>query len=621
MGGIAGIYNLDDRGVDPDVFDRMMLLMRPWGPDGTATWLEGSIALGHGAFHTTPEACTEVQPLADASGTRRVTFDGRIDNREEIRRDLVDNGIHPRTDSDAELVLCAYSLWGEDCAAHLLGDFAFAIWDASDRQLYCARDIIGCRPFYYHHDPTRFVFGSEVAQVLEAQSIDTTPNEGFVAEVLAVEVTSRDETLYRGIQRLPPAHYLVVTPRGLRCHRYWEIDLFRQIRCKDLREYTERFFELFREAVRCRMRSSGPVGAELSGGVDSSSVVGMAQHLSREGLASGQGFETFSWIFPGMKCDESGYIGEVVRMWELQSNTVFPRVDAGLFADELRQSRYVTTDAIGLNVDARKRLMHARGFRVILTGLGGDDWLSGADNPYPDLLKGLQVRQVLAELGRDTRELGRARAIRRFLGLAAETTGPLFRVRKALARRRDPRPWLTKAFRRQTALDDRCDSLFAARRFPSNAQRERYWFLANGWLPQGFEMSSWSSARYQVDFRHPLLDRRIIEFAFAIPEDCRRHNGEQKYLLRQAMKNLIPAAVFTRRTKSDFSHVMWELLDASGGESLFGRMSIADRGWVDTARLAGMCRNALADYRSGGDPSGAWILWSAHAIETWLRLQ
>jgi asparagine synthase (glutamine-hydrolysing) len=621
MSGIAGIYNLDGRGIDPEVFDRMMLLMRPWGPDGTAKWMDGRVALGHGAFHTTPEACTEVQPLADASGSRRLTFDGRIDNREEIRRDLVDKGIVPRGQSDAELVLCAYSLWGDECAAHLLGDFAFAIWDACDRRLYCARDIVGCRPFYYHHDATRFVFGSEVAQVLEAPSIDTAPNEGVVAEFLAVEVTSRDETLYRGIRRLPPAHYLVVTPRGLRCHRYWDIDLYKQTRFKDPLEYTQRFFELFREAVRCRMRSNGPVGAELSGGVDSSSVVCMAQHLFREGLAAGQGFETFSWIFPGMKCDESEYIGEVVRRWELRSNTVIPRVAAGRFADQVRQSRYMTTDAIGLYADSRKDLQHTRGFRVILTGLGGDDWLAGADNPYPDFLKGLRYRQVIAELGRDMNELGRARAIRVLLSSAVQTNRPLSRIRNAIARRRDSTPWLTTTFRRQTALDDRRDSIYAARRFPSNAQRERYWFLANGWLPLGREMSSWSSARYQIEQRHPLLDRRIIEFAFGIPEDYRRRNGEHKFVLRQAMRNLLPGAVFTRRTKADFSHVTWELLDSLGGAELFGPMRIAERGWVNGDRLAQMSSAALAEYRAGGHPTRPWVSWLAYAVETWVCLQ
>jgi len=620
MSGIAGVYNLDDREIDRDAFDRIMLLMRPWGPDGTAEWLDGSVALGYGAFHTTPEAAAEIQPLSDRARQLHLVFDGRIDNREELRRDLGAKGVEPRDDTDAELVLCAYSLWGESCAVRLLGDFAFAIWDSKNRELYCVRDVVGCRPFYYHHDHSQFVFGSEVAQVLEARSVDTTPNEGVAAEFLAVEVTSRDETLYRGVQRLPPAHYLVVTARGLRRQRYWDIDLDRQVRYKDPQEYTRHFFELFQEAVRCRMRSDGPVGAELSGGVDSSSVVGMAQHLFREGLAPERGFETFSWVFPGMKCDESAYIDDVVRMWKLRTNKVFPSVDARCFADQVRHSRYVTTDAVGLYADARKELQHKRGFRVVLTGLGGDDWLSGADNPYPDLLRSLRGRDVLSDLRRDVSQLGRVGATRLLLGSVAQASRPLSRIRDAINRRRDRMPWLTKEFRARTALGDRCNSMYAGRSFPSNAQRERYCFLANGWLPLGCEMSSWSSARHRVDQRHPLYDRRIIEFGFGIPEDCRRRNGEQKFVLRQAMKNLIPGSVFGRSTKADFSHTMWESLDSLGGASLFDRMAIADRGWVDAAVLTEMCNNALADYRAGGDPSGAWVLWSAYAVETWLRL-
>jgi asparagine synthase (glutamine-hydrolysing) len=620
MSGIAGIWNLDGREIDRDVFDRVMLLMRPWGPDGTATWLDGNVALGYGAFHTTPEAAAESQPLSDSTGRFRLVFDGRIDNREELGRDLGAKGVQPRDDTDAELVLCAYYLWKNDCAARLLGDFAFAIWDAKDRQMYCARDILGVRPFYYHYDDAQFFFGSEVAQVLEAPSLDTTPNEGVVAEFLAVEVTSRDETLYQGVQRLPPAHFLVVTAEGLRCQRYWDIDLDRQIRFKDQREYAQRFFELFREAVSCRMRSNGPVGAELSGGLDSTSVVGMAQHLFREGHAAAQAFETFSWVFPGMKCDESAYIDDVVRMWKVRSNTVFPRIDAERFAEQVRSSRYLTTDAVGLYADVRKNLQHERGFRVVLTGMGGDDWFTGADNPYPDLLRKLRLPTVLSEFANDVGDLGRNGAARLLLRGAAQTVWPFSRVLAARDRRLDRWPWLRNEFRIRTGLADRVDSMYQGRTFPSHAQRERYWFLGNGWLPLGCELNNWSSARHQVDHRHPLFDRRLIEFGFGIPEDHRRRNGERKFVLRQAMKSLIPESVLTRSTKANFTHTIWEPLDALGGAALFDGTRIADRGWVDGARLGRMCSNALADYRSGGEPSGPWVVWSAYAIETWLRL-
>jgi asparagine synthase (glutamine-hydrolysing) len=162
--------------------------------------------------------------------------------------------------------------------------------------------------------------------------------------------------------------------------------------------------------------------------------------------------------------------------------------------------------------------------------------------------------------------------------------------------------------------------MYAGRRFPSNALRERFWFLGNGWLPLGAEMASWAAARHQVDHRHPLFDRRLIEFGFGIPEDCRRRDGQRKFVMREAMKELLPELIYRRRTKMDFSMAMWEQLDALGGAALFDGMRIADRGWVDGARLGRMCSNALEKYRSGGDPSGPWVVWTAYAIETWLRL-
>ncbi len=621
MSGIAGIWNFDGREIDRDVFDRVMLLMRPWGPDGTAAWMGGNVALGYGAFHTTPEAAAENQPLSDSTGRFRLVFDGRIDNREELRRDLSAKGVQPRDDTDAELVLCAYFLWKNDCAARLLGDFAFAIWDPKDRQLYCARDVLGCRPFYYHHDPSQFVFGSEVAQILEAPSIDTTPNEGLAAEFLAVEVTSRDETLYQGVRRLPPAHFLIVTADGLRCQRYWDIDLDRQIRFGNPQEYAERFFELFRDAVRCRMRSNGPIGAELSGGLDSSSVVGMAQHLFREGHAAAWGFETFSSVFPGMKCDESAYIDDVVRMWNLRNNASVPQLEVEEFAREVRESRYLTANPVSLAVAQREGLQHERGFRVILTGSGGDDWFSGADNPYPDMLGRFRLGVALSEFMHDVGDLGRNAAFRLLLRGAAQAFWPFSRLLGARDRRRNRWPWLTREFRARTTLDDRCDAIYAGRTFPSNAQRNRFYALENGWLPLSWEMCSRASARQSVDQRHPLFDRRVIEFAFAVPEECHRRGGERKFLLRHAMKGLLPDSVLGRRTKAEFSHLIWEPLRALGGPRLFERMRIADRGWVNAGRLAEMCRNGLSGYRSGGNPGGAWAVWSAYAVETWLLAQ
>jgi asparagine synthase (glutamine-hydrolysing) len=285
MSGIAGVYNLDGRPVDAALLRRMTERIAHRGPDGAGYWMDGPIGLGHQMLHTTPEALVEKQPFLNARGDLCLTLDGRVDNREELRAALEAHGAKLRTDTDAELVLQAYECWGEECPRRLLGDFAFAIWDRRQRQLFCARDILGFKPFYYYTDGRTFLFGSELPQLFEDTTIRREPNEGMIGEYLVMAVTSQEETLYRDIFRLPPAHVVSVQGGQLRKERYWTLDLAKQIRYRTDEEYAAHFFAVFKEAVRCRLRSHGAVGAHLSGGLDSSSVVCMAQGLYREGGA------------------------------------------------------------------------------------------------------------------------------------------------------------------------------------------------------------------------------------------------------------------------------------------------------------------------------------------------
>jgi len=238
MSGISGIFNLDGSPVDRDLLRRMTERIRHRGPDRTGYWTSGPVGFGHQMFCTTPESLREQQPLANDSGTLCLTFDGRVDNREELRTALRSTDFHPRDDTDAELVLRAYECWGEDSPCKILGDFAYAIWDGGTRRLFCARDILGLKPFYYYTNGRIFLFGSELQQLFEFKELSTKPNEGMIAEHLADEVTNREETLWEGILRVPPAHALVVEAgRSPRKTRYWDIDYSRKIRYGTAQEY------------------------------------------------------------------------------------------------------------------------------------------------------------------------------------------------------------------------------------------------------------------------------------------------------------------------------------------------------------------------------------------------
>jgi asparagine synthase (glutamine-hydrolysing) len=626
VSGICGSVSLDGRPADRKLLHAMAARMSPRGPNGVRHWAEGPVAFAHAALHTTPESLRETQPLTSPSGLLCLTLDGRVDNRGELKAAIEDKSILLRDDTDAELVLRAYELWGEGCAARILGDFAFAIWDAARHYLFCARDILGFKPFYYFHDGRRFLFASEPAQILEDSTISRDVNEGMVGEFLSVRITNREETLYNAIYRLPPAHFLIVGPQKFRKQRYWDIDLRKQLPSGKQEEYSDEFFEIFREAVRCRMRSVGPVGAELSGGLDSSSVVGMAQYLIREGSVPARGFESFSAVFPGLRCDETPYIRDVSDMWGLHSNRIVPKIDTGRFAGEVREHKYVPTDPTGRLADSRLEIQARRGFQVILTGWGGDDWLGGDEYPHADLLRNFKVSALLRQIRSDRAQFGLLESGRFFLNrgvlplLPRSLRAGLRHIRSAAGR--GPVPWIPVEFSNRIHLQQRGDVMYEGHKFQSDRQKARYWYVANGWTTFACELWDRSLARYVMEQRHPFCDRRVIEFAFALPQEQLCLDGRTKIILRSSMRDLLPEGVRERSDKAEFSFVFGDVFESMGGERLFDSLHIASLNLVDAQEVRTMAQELLASYRKNRNFESAhiWPLWMVLAVELWFTI-
>ncbi|MDH4186663.1 MAG: hypothetical protein OEV08_06680, partial [Nitrospira sp.] len=249
MSGLIGIYHLDRAPVDPALLQRMIRRIAHRGPDASHTWIEGSVGIGHVMLHTTPESLHERQPWLDETGRLCLAMDGRIDNREDLRNILHAAGFHPRTDTDAELMLHAYQYWGERCPEHVIGDFALAVWDGPRQQLFCARDILGLKPFYYCLQGSTFCWASEISPIFELETTPRCPNEPMVAEFLTGTIVTNCETVYAGISRLEPAHSLVIRQDRSTSRRYWSIDPQRRISYAHDDEYAGHFYELFNTAV------------------------------------------------------------------------------------------------------------------------------------------------------------------------------------------------------------------------------------------------------------------------------------------------------------------------------------------------------------------------------------
>jgi asparagine synthase (glutamine-hydrolysing) len=619
MAGIAGLYQRDGRPASSDLLYRMLPALAHRGPDGSDVWLAGSIGLAHLASRTTPEAGGERQPLSDDAGHVWITFDGRLDNRDDIITALGASA-SLRCASDAALVLEAYARWGAGAVARFVGDFAFALWDARSRELVCARDPLGFRPFYYHADRAAFLFASEPAALLADPALSVRPNEAFAAELLSAAPVHLEDTLFEGIHRLPPAHVLIVRSDGVTKARYWNPDPPEPGGLND-EEFGARFREVFDLAVSARLRSSGPVAALLSGGLDSSSIVITASALLREGRATAPGFEALSLVFPGKPYDEREYINSVAAACGVAAGLVeSPAPDEASLLASLERSRdlpdFPTGESLMRPLFDRAR---SRGIRVILTGIGGDEWFAGTSLYYADLIRrgrwlalARQLRAVDpdSELSWTWRDVVRA-------GVFPLVPAAVRRSARRLVGSAVPK-WINPALARRVDLATR---LQWPPLVPFRGSYERgglHRLLTSGWEAFTNELIERGGAAHGVEYRHPFSDRRLVELAMAMPAEQRVRGRFTKFALRTAMRDRLPEVVRHRVSKADLSEIYLLALGALGGERAFDQLAIEDAGWIDGPAVRAMARRAFAE--AGGDYGAVVIpLWMVLAVDRWFR--
>ena len=622
MSGISGIYQRDGRFVSQSKLARMVEAGAHRGRDEMGYFVKGSVGLTHQMLRTTPESLMEKQPLSDQSGELCLVMDGRVDNRQELSRELINKGFFPRSDTDAELVLQAYQCWGEKCPEKIIGDFALVIWDGRKRQLFCARDIFGAKPFYYWSNHGTFLFGSDLRQIFANEIVPQEPNEGMIGEFLTDAVTSKEETLYRNIYRLAPAHCLIVTADRIQKIRYWNPPDGKEIYYRRDKEYAEHFLDIFTRVLRASMRSHRPVGAHLSGGLDSSSVVGLAQSLFRQGKLPENNFETFSLVFPGFGCDEGEYIQAVIEQWKVK-NTSIDANQIKFTEAQFRSGNYFPSPPNGRVLDPIRKLAQDKGIKVLLTGVGGDEWLAGSTFHVADLLRQGRILELFRELqsGGDSFSI---RNVRRY-GI-----NPLLRSMIPASARRLIRlirsggtePALIEPdFARRIDLNERIRNRSEATRFKSFARQDIWDSATGGWQALRFELENHDDAEFGIETRNPMNDRRIVEFALALPERQRSRQGELKFILREAMRGLIPEKVRTRRTKAEFSHLSPQAYQVLDGERIFNSLAVAEMGWINAAQASKIYQESAQLSAAGDDKymNYTWTLWMIFGVELWFR--
>ena len=643
MSAIVGIYNRTGRSVDCGDLSRMTDILAHRGPDGHSVWAAGPIGLGHRMLWTTPESLTETLPFADDAAGLTITADARIDNRDDLLPLLGLTGRPAEMISDSQVILAAYKKWGEHCPEHLLGDFAFAIWDAAAQKLFCARDHFGVKPFYYYVSEEIFVFATEIKALLCLPDVPQTLNELRVGEFLTSTFNDKTNTSYEDVLRLTPAHRLVVSPVEMKLDCYWSLDPTKDVSLASDEEYAQRFREIFSEAVRCRLRSSDPVGCLLSGGLDSSSIARVAVPLLKS--SHSLPLDTFSGVTDVVaECDERGYISNVVEQGDIRPHYI--SIDGlGAFSDHERTMRHQDEMGFAPNLFLSIPIYRAareQGVRVLLNGHDGDNTVSHGFGRLDDLAAAGQWLELVRQLNGVAKSYDTSAWKLLWNRILAHLVIPnlvenrafQFARRAWLKSRRifagngtaGLRPtwarFLNEDFFKRAELGKHYEA-WQRRNLTggSEARIGHFDSLMQAGQPMALEILDKAGAMEGIEFRYPFWDKRLVEFCLALPADQKLKQGWSRYVLRKAMQNVLPPEIQWRRNKNNFLPYLKQALLRQEKDLLnqviwHDSDKIAEFNDIEAVRLSHA--RIMEDYQAA-DGNEVQLLWACVSMALWLK--
>ncbi len=635
MSGLAILLHRDGRPVDRCDISSMLAAAPYRGPDGMFVRTWGSLGLGHARMALTLEEESEEQPLVSPRTGCAIVADVRLDNREELMARL-GRSLGERL-SDADIILRAYEEWGVDALRRLLGDFAFAIWDPRCQSLVCARDAMGQRALFYRCDHFTFAAASEIQQLLQDPAVPIAPSEERIRDFLTPLNGLRNErdhplTFYEGIYSLPAGHVMTVGSSGVKTRRYWEMDPPAELRYRSSDEYAEHYRALLLEVVRARLRSSRPIEALLSGGLDSSSIVCVAQELYRAGAAPDRGFASISVTYEGYDCDETHFIREVRAKYGFEAHYVTCGDLAGRLQPDPRGFQEAPNVGVSEVRDAIGDTATRAGIRVLLRGDLADNCVGGSRLVFDSLLRRGRFLALARQLG--AYEGVSPESLRRIV--AVYCLGPLLplglqkRLLAADARRSFDRRrgrllpyWMPKSL--QEEMEERelrlRLSAIERRRFTSPAHEGIYQSL---YPPEVAR----HPAPWPVQLVRPFADRRLHEFLLSVPpEELFEPHPETddfyagaKRLVRRGLRDMLPESIRTRTSRTNFSGMFeaevrrhWAVYEETFGPSTYSQ--IARRGYVDRDRFWDRLRRIHTPTQRQDNFYVAQLV----GLETWLR--
>lgn len=620
MCGIAGFFRSCAPSADKSLLQRMGEVIRHRGPDAGGEYMDDQVGLAHRRLSIIDLSPQGNQPMFSADGSLVIVFNGEIYNFLKLRDQLESEGVLFRTKTDTEVILALYRKLGTGCLKELNGMFAFAIWDAAEKTLFMARDRIGKKPLYYYHGGgDRLAFASEIKSLLQLPGIKREIEPTAIPDYLAYQYIPDPKTIYRNIHKLPPAHFMVLKPGGEpHLAEYWDINFTQQ----DGRSYAgaeDELLDLLQDATSSRMVADVPLGAFLSGGVDSSAVVALMSKASNEPV------RTCTIGFQDKRHDESPFAREIAELFKT-SHTEY--MDTEHYADTVQllpkffDEPFADSSAVPTYHVSR---LARQAVTVALAGDGGDESFAGyakyAVELKEDLVRQFVPRPVLslihsATTGLESHTL--ARKARSLAGSALKDPGRAFFRTNSCIEEQQLQQLLSDDVRRSCSSYDPADHTL------------KYWGRMAGkdhvscmlytdlktYLPGDIlvKVDRMSMAN-SLEVRAPFLDYRIIEFAASLPSDWKIKGENKKIILKKAFGYLLPEPILNR-AKHGFTVPLdsWFRgeLKPMAEECFFGQPALAELISIPTVqRLWQEHQNKRFDHGT--------ILWSLLMLGLWQR--
>jgi asparagine synthase (glutamine-hydrolysing) len=609
----AGIWNFDGTPVDGKLLADISESLKHQGSDGEFFYLDGSVALLYRPFHTTAESRREKQPYFSRRGFI-LTWDGRLDNRSDLMSDLGDDLEAEPT--DVAIVGAAFDRWESDCFRRIVGDWAASIWKPEQHEVFFATDYMAIRHIFYYLKKDRILWSTELSSLVRLSNDKFHVDDDYVAGYFA-HAPDGHLTPYLEIREVPPGQFVHVRNGRASVERFWRFSPMSRIRYKTDAEYEEHFRDVFRQSVQRRLRSDSAILAELSGGLDSSSIVCMADDILATEGAETPRLDTLSYYD---KTEPSG--DDCIH---------FPKIEQkrGRVGIHIDGSRLGTSPAslectdfcplpgglgFGQKLDTeRADALRGGGYRAVLSGIGGDEFTGGIPNPRAQLAD-LIVQFKFVKL---TRQLIAWSLIKRqpWIQLLWQSAVDLLpsSLAQYFAKEAKIEPWIRKDFAKRTRLAIRqsdVDEHFGLWLPTRRSSVAGVLIMANNLAKHIAPIQAFEETRY------PFLDQTLIEFLLSIPAEQLLRPGERRSLMRRSLAGIVPQEILSRRTKQVGQRTpvlvlekYWEDLQSIYQTSFSSRL-----GYIDEAQLL----KTICDSRAGKNVALVRVLWTV-SLECWLR--